>query len=259
MPARAPPHVRALPSDLSWRLCLPSPCFPCCHAFLSHRLLPSRDSLPAAVRSAVAAALPCDRSASPASRRSSQRAWRCRSLLMSPVLPPEPPRRPWRQTDRQTDSPGDGRRSSVNSRSLVSSVHRAQRNLHTAQLQTGHVSKTALPHTRQAQHHCATHATTRHLSQAESWHRKKGRGASERTTHTRVSNRTRQGSAASDTTEVKGARPCHQARRARRHACDSFALFRPTLLARASDAVPAAAAHHGVRDETDEYLVRVKG
>ena len=209
MPARAPPHVRALPSDLSWRLCLPSPCFPCCHAFLSHRLLPSRDSLPAAVRSAVAAALPCDRSASPASRRSSQRAWRCRSLLMSPVLPPEPPRRPWRQTDRQTDSPGDGRRSSVNSRSLVSSVHRAQRNLHTAQLQTGHVSKTALPHTRQAQHHCATHATTRHLSQAESWHRKKGRGASERTTHTRVSNRTRQGSAASDTTEVKGARPCH--------------------------------------------------
>ena len=73
-----------------------------------------------------------------------------------------------------------------------------------------------------------------------------------------MSNRTRQGSAASDTTEVKGARPCHQARRARRHACDSFALFRPTLLARASDAVPAAAAHHGVRDETDEYLVRVR-
>ena len=90
MPARAPPHVRALPSDLSWRLCLPSPCFPCCHAFLSHRLLPSRDSLPAAVRSAVAAALLCERSASP--RRSWRRACRCRSL-MSPVLPP--PEKAW--------------------------------------------------------------------------------------------------------------------------------------------------------------------
>eukprot|EP00321_Phaeocystis_globosa_P006580 CAMPEP_0118847406 /NCGR_PEP_ID=MMETSP1162-20130426/92950_1 /TAXON_ID=33656 /ORGANISM="Phaeocystis Sp, Strain CCMP2710" /LENGTH=442 /DNA_ID=CAMNT_0006779597 /DNA_START=380 /DNA_END=1707 /DNA_ORIENTATION=+ len=92
--------------------------------------------------------------------------------------------------------------------------------------------------------------------------------ARESAPHTHVclkSNRTRQGSAASDTTEVKGARPCHesggtlstpyqQARRAHRHACGSFALFWPTFLARASDAVPAAAAHHGVRDEADEHL-----
>ena len=98
MLTRAPPHVRALPSDLSWRLCLPSPCFPCCHAFLSHRLLPSRDSLPAAVRSAVAAALPCDRSASP--RRSSQRACRCPKFDESRVTTRATPAA--LETDRQT-------------------------------------------------------------------------------------------------------------------------------------------------------------
>ena len=181
---------------------------------------------------------------------------------MSPVLPPEPPRRPWRQTDRQADSPGDGRRSSVNSRSLVSSVHRGASTQHSSKLGT---SQTALPHTRQAQHHCATHATTRHLSQAESWHRERAE-ARESAPHThvclialvrallhRIPQRSR--ARAHATTEgVHCLPPYHQARRAHRHACGSFALFRPTLLARASDAVPAAAAHHGVRDEADEHL-----